>query len=462
MQFFYWNKSFELDIPEVDLQHRRLVDLINALSVAFTEGGKLPDVKAVFGQLMEYAAEHFRDEELIIDASALSKAEKARHRKAHRDFVSKAREITGRADLLDTSVAEQVLEFLTTWLISHILGTDKKYAEAGTVEGKHRDSVFDISPVERVLVGALSETERRFRLISDHAPALIWVSDAVGTRGYFNRVWANFVGISEDAAQEPDWASFLHPDDLAPYLEATRALVDHPQPAELEYRLRKYTGDYHWVLERILPRMDTSGLLMGFVGSATDISTIKQAEIVLEQARKEMETEVNRRTAYLEQLILTDPLTGVGNRRFLDTRINEEVIRAKRYGHPLTAAFFDVDHFKSINDVHGHQVGDKVLSSVAACLKSCLRECDLLGRYGGEEFVVLLVETGIQDAMTITERMRLAVNGLTIAGIPERIGISAGLAELGPTDGPEELLTRSDGALYEAKGTGRNRCCMAS
>jgi len=160
----------------------------------------------------------------------------------------------------------------------------------------------------------------------------------------------------------------------------------------------------------------------------------------------------------VERLMLIDPLTGVANRRLLIARIDEEVARAHRYQRPLTLVFFDADHFKRINDSFGHVVGDKVLVLVAEMLRAGVRECDLLGRYGGEEFVVLLIETGLEAALKLAERMRTAIGGHELAEVPGGITVSAGLAELRQGESAETLLMRSDRALYQAKESGRNRC----
>ena len=125
----------------------------------------------------------------------------------------------------------------------------------------------------------------------------------------------------------------------------------------------------------------------------------------------------------------------------------------------MTAVFFDVDRFKRVNDTYGHAIGDLVLIHVAESLKANLRECDMLGRFGGEEFVVLLIETGIDDAIKIAERMRLAVSGIQLPEVVKQITVSAGLAELKSGETAEALLQRSDRALYRAKKSGRN-CCL--
>ncbi len=466
MRFFYWNKNFETGLPEIDRQHRRLVDLINELASAFTDGSKLPQVQMLMNQLLSYAAEHFSDEELLTETSSLSEKEKSLHKKSHRGFVRKTQEIFQRTDLLQAEVAEQILEFLTTWLISHILEADMKIARAlmpkrpvQAREPKQDQSLVEVSPMVRVLIGALSETERRFRLISDHAPVLIWLADSAGSRGFFNRAWTDFVGIDTETAQNSDYMDFVHPDDRKAYQAVVAGLLENPEPVQTEYRLRKYDGKYNWFLEKILPRIEPDGLFMGLIASATDISAIKQAESLLTQSNQELEQEVARRTAQLEQLMLTDPLTGIGNRRRLTNWLEEETARAQRYRRPLTAIFFDLDHFKHVNDTYGHAVGDSVLIQVAKSLKANLRQCDLLGRFGGEEFVVLLIETGLDDAFAVAERMRAAVSRLQFADMAEQVTISGGLAELRPGETWEKLLQRSDQALYRAKKSGRN-CCQ--
>ncbi len=464
MQFFYWNKSFEVGIPEIDQQHRKLVDMINELAAAIVEGARLPDVQGLINRLTEYSEMHFNGEEKIIFASSLDEEEKLRHQNAHRSFVEKAHSLAFRTDLQQDDTSQQILEFLTTWLISHILGSDMKYVQAlkqGVGVAWHEEQLLvEISPVERMLLGALTETERRFRLISDHTPVLIWVADASGTRGFFNRAWNIFVSAMDDPEQNLNWTSFIHPDDRDQYLAKISSVISDPKPVEAEYRLRHYSGNYHWFLEKILPRIDSYGAFLGFIASATDISSLKQAEELITQSSMDLEKQVASRTEHLEQLMLTDPLTGAGNRRMLMKRLEEEVLRSHRYGRPLTLAFFDIDHFKKINDTCGHAVGDVVIVAIAESLKSGLRDCDLLGRFGGEEFVLLLPETGIENAAQVAERMRMDIEQLKFLEIGWSVTISVGISELQADENGDDLLVRADRALYRAKGGGRNRCCI--
>lgn len=171
-------------------------------------------------------------------------------------------------------------------------------------------------------------------------------------------------------------------------------------------------------------------------------------------------TERKRAEALLLELATTDGLTGLSNRRHFMERGRAELGRSRRTGAPVCCLMFDVDHFKKVNDTHGHDAGDAVLRALACAVRDSLRDIDLLGRLGGEEFGALLPETGIEDALLVAERLRVAVAemGLMHGGAPLAVTISLGVAcALGEGESLEGLLKRADGALYEAKQSGRNR-----
>lgn len=164
----------------------------------------------------------------------------------------------------------------------------------------------------------------------------------------------------------------------------------------------------------------------------------------------------------------TDALTGVANRRFFDRRLHEEISLWRRRGDCLSCLLVDLDHFKQVNDRHGHQVGDQVLQQVAHSLNLGLRASDLLARYGGEEFILLLPQTETARAAEIAERLRAAVAGLSWAAPNLRVTASIGLASMEADqrttlDDPGIwLLSQADRALYTAKAGGRNRVATAS
>jgi diguanylate cyclase (GGDEF)-like protein len=181
--------------------------------------------------------------------------------------------------------------------------------------------------------------------------------------------------------------------------------------------------------------------------------------VALETAHDELERrneELRRLAAQLEQLASTDQLTGTTNRRKFDDTIAEELRRAERYAQPLSLLLFDIDHFKKVNDEHGHKVGDSVLVETTALVLQMLRSSDCLARWGGEEFVVLAPGIGPAGAATLAERIRagVAAHVFPSAG---RVTISTGVAESRPGDSPDGLLARADAAMYAAKAGGRNR-----
>jgi diguanylate cyclase (GGDEF)-like protein len=170
-------------------------------------------------------------------------------------------------------------------------------------------------------------------------------------------------------------------------------------------------------------------------------------------------TQELKQIAVLEQENITDPLLGIFNRRFLDRRTQEEVARAQRYGLNLALLMVDIDNFKQVNDNWGHQVGDLVLQHLIQLLEAALRQTDILARFGGEEFVILLPHTSEQDAFKLAEKLRHTVAQTPLHSIPElRITISIGSASLLPDgDTAYSLLERADKAMYQAKQDGRNR-----
>lgn len=162
------------------------------------------------------------------------------------------------------------------------------------------------------------------------------------------------------------------------------------------------------------------------------------------------------------QSSLRDPLTGVGNRMAMEKMLQREVGMAVRNQLPLSILMIDIDHFKRINDTHGHGVGDEVLIAVAAELRTQLRNVDMLFRYGGEEFLVVLSNTNADCAALIGERLRQSIADLHPCQQAIDLSISGGCAALLPEESSSSLLQRADRALYFAKHSGRNRLCMAA
>ncbi|HOG12797.1 MAG: GGDEF domain-containing protein [Smithellaceae bacterium] len=174
--------------------------------------------------------------------------------------------------------------------------------------------------------------------------------------------------------------------------------------------------------------------------------------------KKNRELEAANET--ITRLMNTDPLTGLTNRRQLKERMDAELSKARRHGHPLSALMTDIDHFKSINDTYGHAAGDAVLVGVASILRQTCRKEDIVARYGGEEFVVLLPDSPAAAALDCAERIRKAIEGNVFPEIDRKVTVSLGATLFAPTDTEDSFIGRADAALYEAKTSGRNRVVL--
>ncbi len=182
-----------------------------------------------------------------------------------------------------------------------------------------------------------------------------------------------------------------------------------------------------------------------------------------EKNKAEMEKEklkklVVERTKELERLATTDSLTGLYNRRKLIDILEHELTRAKRYGNELSVVLFDIDNFKKINDTYGHDVGDYVLQQVTKLVKDNLRNVDVIGRWGGEEFLIVLPQTNLEGAKVVAEKVRKAIEQHSFAKVG-RVTASFGVADYDVEKDKhiDDFLKKADIALYRAKNTGRNR-----
>ena len=170
-----------------------------------------------------------------------------------------------------------------------------------------------------------------------------------------------------------------------------------------------------------------------------------------------LRAELRRQAEELDRISRTDHLTGPANRRRLDAALHSTIASSRPHDFPVSVLLVDVDHFKQVNDVHGHEVGDAVLQAVAAALKASVRTGDLLGRWGGEEFLVLAPHTDLDGALVLAERLRAAV---AVPSAPVAVTISVGVATAaGPGLGVAAVLRVENAQLYAAKAAGRDTTC---
>lgn len=287
------------------------------------------------------------------------------------------------------------------------------------------------------------QNEARIRLLSqavEAGPTAMLVTDLQGTIVYVNKRFCLISGYSEDEVlgQNPRLLnSGTHPRD---FFKGMWEKLLAGQVWRGEIRNKRKNGTTYWHRADIAPLRSAQGEITHFVALTEDVTE-----------RKAMQER-------LEQMASTDALTGLYNRRFILQIGQKEFGKHRRNQHQLSLAMLDIDHFKSINDLYGHSTGDRALKLFAELLHKAFREGDLIGRFGGEEFLLIFPDTDSQRAVQACDRLRelLKQTPLTTPQGPIFFTISAGVATLNTDATLEMLIQRSDQALYNAKNSGRD------
>ncbi len=297
----------------------------------------------------------------------------------------------------------------------------------------------------------LGDAETRFRLLAEHSTDLIIAVDMDLAIRYASPAATSLLGCDPADLHGHTLAELVVPEERAAFIARhfTRAASQGAGP-ELFQALRR-DGSAFWVEARV------AGLPPGN-GLGDYLVTLRNAE-----QRRRNEQALGQANAELVALASTDALTGLPNRRQFDATLQKEWYRALRDGAPLGLLVIDVDHFKSINDLYGHQVGDRFLTRVAAAIRDSVRRAgDLAARFGGEEFAVVLPGTAVGGGLEIAETIRRAVAATDFGDIVPKghsISVSIGVAASVPMGGAGAtgLVQAADAALYQAKRNGRNR-----
>ena len=335
--------------------------------------------------------------------------------------------------------------------------------------------LVELTGVSRDLSAVKAEQARleaglqRVQRMLDHVPTPVVVSEAGAVEQllFLNQAFQDAFGYSaEDVPTLRHWLQRVFPDEAQrrDFEDSRRGeLMPRPDQAQSSrMRARELPvlckdGSSRRVVMRS-GRIDDM-----IVSSLVDITEIRRTEADLRQAR-EMAEEANRSLQaandQLSRIAGTDPLTGLANRRLFGAELAAAVARADRTARPLSLILFDIDRFKSINDRFGHLEGDRVLAAVAAATRAEIRLGDMLARWGGEEFALLLTDDDAEQAMTSAERLRLCLRSCRLDGIGT-VTASFGVAERGPGEDVESWIRRADAALYAAKQAGRDACRLA-
>lgn len=291
---------------------------------------------------------------------------------------------------------------------------------------------------------ALQQSEERFRNAFDTAAIGMAIVGLDGRWLEVNGALCRMLGYSEEELMGKSFVDVTHPDDLDLDLDYVRKLLNGDlEHYQMEKRYFHKTGDIIYVLLSVSLVRNEKGEVIHFISQIEDVT-----------ARK---SESDR----IRQMAYHDTLTGLPNRRLFDERIGHTLAHAKRVGYPIALMFIDVDHFKQINDTHGHDVGDEILKSVADRMMHCIRKTDTLSRVGGDEFVILLTEIKKpEDAQVVAENILETVSQpLHVHTHDFRITLSIGVAIFSgdlETETASELTKKADLALYEVKSAGRN------
>ncbi len=298
---------------------------------------------------------------------------------------------------------------------------------------------------------ALINSEERLKNVINGAELGYWDFNYQTGHQEVNDRWLEILGLSREDIKNTvdDWQSRIHPDDRKRMQMIVEKAILNRIPYTADFRMKHKDG--HWVWIQGSGSMVEYDLVtnepLRLCGTHQDISYRKNIEMELEYQAKH------------------DYLTNLFNRVELEKFFQEEIIRAERYQHPLSIFMIDIDHFKKINDEHGHQSGDKILQQFAVFLQDSIRTSDYIARYGGEEFVVILPETSSDKANELAERIFIKLSKLNISlnEKPVRITISLGIASY-PEQGTsyDKLLEMADSAMYQAKQSGRNRIQQAT
>lgn len=247
-----------------------------------------------------------------------------------------------------------------------------------------------------------------------------------------------------------DWATRMHPEDrdwvVNFCVSQSQSGVDH----EADYRALHKDGHYVWLRDVVHVVRDAAGQVEALIGFMFDISERKKTEQELAALHKK-----------LEEYSFQDGLTGVANRRMFDSVMAETWNHALRHQQPLSVILIDIDHFKDYNDLHGHLKGDECLRAIASLIKTSARRTrDFVGRFGGEEFVMVLPESDGEAALRVAQRCQAMVAEAAIPhGHGQNVTVSLGVGTVVPTrqDDANAFLDRIDRHLYEAKRQGRDR-----
>ena len=297
----------------------------------------------------------------------------------------------------------------------------------------------------RASVHALRKSEQKYRQIADHSGDCLWVMDLETLRfTYVSPSVTKIYGSTPEETMSQRLEEVLPPRSLKialGMLERELPTLDAADPGRtrtVEIEEYRKDGSLVWIENTLSVLWDERQRPVAIIGVSRDVS------------------ERRRLVDELANLAVTDPLTGAFNRRYLLEELLRELKRCERFAVPFSLIMLDIDHFKVVNDRCGHEMGDRVLVGFVELIRARLRVTDLLARWGGEEFLILLVNTALPQALVLADALRERIQDRPFPGFGS-LTASLGVAQYRDGEGVDALLTRVDNLMYQAKWEGRNR-----
>lgn len=476
---FPWNKNFEIGIAEIDEQHRKLVDLLNQLASHLAYGSDTPEMTRVFDELADYALYHFKTEEAIWRQYMPDDEMPTEHEQTHRDFVTEVLKLkSDQMSLPRDELVDEIISFLTHWLAFHILESDKHMAnivfslqQGQSLQVAKENARVSMSGATHVLIDTvltmydsmsartlqlmreIAERERiearlhLSRSVIDSTLEAVFITDAQGVIVDTNPAFC------QDVQQEHEQIVGMDIKDIKPSLFSQGKMDGIWRDAgDLghwagELLGRNVQGSIEPVWLALSSIKDKQGCVSHYVGLLSSMSQLLNRQHSLEEAAHH------------------DVLTGLPNRRLLQDRLTQAIMRSNRTGHNLAVCYLDLDGFKRVNDTLGHEAGDEVLRCVSVRLNKLLRGEDTVARLGGDEFVLLLGDLErVEEAGLLLSRLLQDI----AKPIPFEDTAILVTASIGVTIYPFDqgssalLLKHADEAMYTAKNSGKSRYSLYS
>jgi len=475
LEILPWDNNFNTGIYEIDIQHQKLVLILNHLATSITYKAHKGELNHILDELTQYTIYHFQTEEKIWQSYFGGDSSEIEHKKIHQEFIDKV--LFFREELNNSSidsVAKEILDFLAQWLTSHILESDRylAYIVLAIQEGA---SVEDAKKVAKVQIGDLTLTlikillssyrqlstnninlineiqkrrqkEEKLQLAASvftHAREGILITDAHNIIISVNKTFSLITGYSQEEAlgKKPDILR-SNKQNKKFYAKMWDSLKKDGFWSGEIWNCRK-NGELYAQMLTISVVYTDMGQIKNYVALFSDITASKLHQKELQH------------TAHY------DALTNLPNRILLAQQLSQALLDTQKSNLLIAVAFIDIDRFKEVNDLYGHNIGDELLIRLATRMQQTLRKHDIIARIGGDEFVVVFTDlVTIEDTHPILSRLLATISKpLFINNISLNITASIGLSfshSYDKKDG-DQLIRQADQAMYQAKQLGKNR-----